>query len=109
MAYPRRCEGCDVQYTELSRQGSFAHQTLWAEDGGTTSPWLPNRPGRLMEIGCKLCGSIVRWDYFARADDGRLGVSLALVRGPVEGWRSDLAAAGSSEPWQGSASQRRAS
>jgi hypothetical protein len=93
MAYPRHCEGCGVQYTDFARQSNFAHVTLAAEDGGTSSPWLPEKPGRVLEIGCKFCGAITRWDYFGRAGDGRLGTSLALVRGPVENWRSDAALA----------------
>lgn len=111
MAYPRCCEGCGVQYTEFARQGSFAHQTLSAEDGGASSPWLPSRPGRILEIGCKVCGAVVRWDYFARAEDGRLGVCLELVRGPVEGWQAEpiLALQQRRESWAAGAAHRRAS
>ena len=109
MAYPRRCEGCGVQYTDFARQGSFAHMTLAAEDGGTHSPWMPDRPGRVLEVGCKVCGAIVRWDYFAPAEDGRLGVCLGLLRGPVENWEADSIAALERQPWAGAESHRRAS
>ena len=109
MAYPRHCEGCGVQYTDFARQGNFAHMTLSAEDGGTSSPWLPNRPGRVLEIGCKLCGAIVRWDYFAQSDDGRLGVSLELVRGPVENWHTETVEPRSRESWAEVGAHRRAS
>ena len=109
MAYPRQCESCEVQYTDFARQGNYAHMTLSAQDGGTSSPWLPNRPGRVLEIGCKLCGAIVRWDYFAQAGDGRLGVALDLLRGPVENWRADALEPTSRESWAEVRSHRRAS
>jgi hypothetical protein len=83
--------------------------TLSAEDGGTSSPWLPNRPGRVLEIACKLCGAIVRWDYFAPAGDGRLGTMLALIRGPVEDWRPEAIESASRESWAEQRAQRRAS
>src|SRR5688500_6412473 len=100
MAYPRSCEGCGVQYTDFARQGNFVHVTLTAEDGGTSSPWAPDKPGRVMDIGCKLCGAIFRWDYFGRSEDGRLGQPLAIVRTPVENWRRD-AVDEPTQPWAG--------
>ena len=108
MAYPRRCEGCGVQYTDFARQGNFVHETLTAEDGGSSSPWAADKPGRILDIGCKLCGAVLRWDYFGRAGDDRLGVLLELVRGPVENWRNEPEPS-SQETWAQKRAQRRAS
>ena len=86
MAYPRSCIGCGVQYSGPTGQGTLSHVTLVANDGGTSSPCAPDLPGRLLDIGCKACGAVVRWDYFGPAEDGRLGSALSLVRPPVDGW-----------------------
>lgn len=91
MAYPRQCEGCDFAYSSLPVQGTGAHLTLAAQDGGTRSPWGADLPGRILDIGCKVCGAVFQWDYFGRAPDGRLGTSLGLLRGPREDWREDQA------------------
>lgn len=87
MAYPRRCAGCGRSYASWDSVLGFAHVTLAARDGGTPSPWVPDAPGRLLDLGCRLCGAVVRWDYFGRAADGRLGRPVALLRPPVAGWQ----------------------
>ena len=91
MAYPGWCEGCDARYADFPSRGVAAHVTLAAEDGGTASPWVPDRPGRVLQLGCKLCGAIFRWDYFARAADGRLGAGRGLIRGPQADWNPEHA------------------
>jgi hypothetical protein len=87
MGYPRQCEGCKIRFEGVSGQGDAGHVTLDARDGGARSPWAADLPGRILEIGCKACGAIFEWDYFRPASDGRLGVSLALLREPVAAWK----------------------
>jgi hypothetical protein len=89
MAYPRWCEGCAVDFASLPGQGTSAHVTVSAEDGGTPSPWSRDNSGRVLEIGCKLCGAIFRWDYFGPATDGRLGCAVGLRRGSQMEWRPE--------------------
>jgi hypothetical protein len=86
MAYPRECEGCGVRYPAFPGQGPAEHVTISAQDGGTPSPWVPDKPGRVLEIGCTACGAVYKWNYFGEGLDGRLGMPLGLVRAPVEGW-----------------------
>lgn len=93
MAYPRKCEGCGSHYATFSEHASVPHVTICATDGGTPSPWLPNKPGRVLEIGCRLCGAVFRWDYFGQGQGSRLGTSVGLVRGPMPDWRVDRGAA----------------
>jgi len=111
MAYPRKCEGCDATYVTWNGFASFPHVTLAAHDGGTPSPWNDSRPGRLLDLRCELCGAVFRWDYFARADDRRLGRTVALLRDPIPGWRAAPAATSANRGWRGAerAEQRRAS
>lgn len=110
MAYPRQCAGCDVEYASLARQGNYAHVTLSAQDGGTTSPWVLDRPGRILDIGCKLCGSIYQWDYFGRTEGAQLGTAISLLRGPVGDWKStDGGADFEIDRWSAFEPQRRAS
>ncbi len=89
MAYPRKCEVCGSVYTATLGFAGFPHITLAAYDGGTASPWVPDKPGRVLDLGCRLCGGIFRWDYFGGATNGssRLGRCLGILRGPVPGWR----------------------
>lgn len=110
MAYPRRCEGCRVSYTTWAGQINFPHMTLASQDGGTASPWAPDQPGRILDIGCRQCGSIFRWDFFAPAEgETRLGRPLGLVREPVCNWRSGDAFAPELRSWRGAAAHKRAS
>jgi hypothetical protein len=109
MAYARECIGCGFQYAGLPALGTSAQVTLSAEDGGTPSPWLPDGTGRIMDIGCKMCGAIFRWDYFGRAQDGRLGNLVALVRGSVPEWKLEQTFPGDSQMPTTFAPQRRAS
>jgi hypothetical protein len=68
---------------------SFAHLTLRTQEGGAPSPWALDQPGRILDIGCRLCGAIVRWDYFAAQDgETRLGKAIEVLRPPVPGWRN---------------------
>jgi hypothetical protein len=91
MAYPRRCAGCSAPYDSFVGHSQSTHVTLGAEDGGTSSPWLLSQPGRLMEMGCRMCGAIYRWDYFGPSADGRLGTVTEIMRGPVPGWSAEVA------------------
>jgi hypothetical protein len=109
MAYPKRCEGCEQSYAQLPGMGMSAHVTLASEDGGTPSPWLAERAGRILDLGCGLCGAIFRWDYFGRAADGSLGVERGLVRGPQRGWQPERGFRPETEYGSTYASHRRAS
>lgn len=109
MAYPRACEGCGAQYSRLGATGDLEHVTLASEEGGTRSPWAPQYPGRLLDIGCRLCGAIFRWDYFAATGRDQLGAPVGLLRGPVAGWQPQLAVATRSNRWPLHAPERRAS
>lgn len=110
MAYPRRCEGCGLPYTTWAGHINFPHLTLASQDGGAASPWAPEKPGRILDLGCRLCGAIFRWDYFAVSEgERRLGKPLGLIRGPVKGWRTGDAFTPEERFWRGNPSQRRAS
>jgi hypothetical protein len=109
MAYPRRCAGCAGQYENFTGQGESTHVTLAAQDGGTASPWATERPGRILDLGCKMCGAIYRWDYFAPAADGRLGSFAGLLRAPVAGWSREVAFSGRTISTAAYDEQRRAS
>lgn len=108
MAYPRRCEGCGASYTSWAGQINFPHLTLASQDGGTASPWAPEKPGRILDIGCRLCGSIFRWDYFAPGE-GRLGRAISLLRGPLPNWRAGDAFTSELRTARGTLAHRRAS
>ncbi|MCC7107370.1 MAG: hypothetical protein IT307_19715 [Chloroflexi bacterium] len=87
MAYPRQCEGCGTQYATFAEHAGVSHATVCATDGGTPSPWVPSKPGRVLDIGCRLCGAVVRWDYFGASQGHRLGRSLGLVTQPRPNWQ----------------------
>jgi hypothetical protein len=52
--------------------------TLEARAGGTSSPWQPAQPGRVLTLRCSPCGGVYRWDYFGDADAqlGRLAGTM---------------------------------
>jgi hypothetical protein len=87
MAYPRQCEGCGTQYATFAEHASVPHVTISATDGGTPSPWVPAKPGRLLDIGCRLCGAVFRWDYFGAGQGQRLGRSLGLITQSRPNWQ----------------------
>jgi hypothetical protein len=66
MAYPRRCPLCRHPYGEAGAQIS-GHVTVRSEPGGTHSPAVRDRPGRLLTLKCLACGGEYRWDFFAHA------------------------------------------
>jgi hypothetical protein len=65
-AYPRACPLCAADYRK-PEVPDLEHVTLAAEDGGTPSPWRPDRPGRTLTLRCTPCGGSYPWDYFADA------------------------------------------
>lgn len=85
MAYPKECPACRVQYRGFGEQGTAQHVTVAAVDGGTPSPWLPDRPGRLLELACRECSALFEWDYFGLPLSGdRLGRLEQLLRAATE-------------------------
>lgn len=86
MAYPKKCPACQRPYTGQGNLPLPGHVTLARAAGGTPSPWRPGEPGQVLTIGCKLCGAIYRWDFFAPATKTRLGRLLELLRPPVPDW-----------------------
>jgi hypothetical protein len=60
MVYPRACPSCGR--TEPSPEQLYS--TRAAVDGGTSSPWRLEQPGRILDLRCGACWALFRWDYF---------------------------------------------
>jgi hypothetical protein len=69
MTYPRACPSCGAR--EPSPEQLYS--TRAAFDGGTPSPWLPDSPGRVLDLRCSACWALIRWDYFGSELVGILG------------------------------------
>jgi hypothetical protein len=81
MAYPRSCAACGGSYVTWSGGSNFPHETVTALDGGTPSPWRPERAGRVLDLRCEYCGAVFRWDYFGPGTDaGHLGALVEILR-----------------------------
>lgn len=78
MAYPRTCPLCWADYS-IGGAPDLGHLTIEARPGGTSSPWQPLQPGRVLTLRCCLCGGAYEWDYFgdAEAQLGRLAGQAA--------------------------------
>ena len=68
MTYPRVCPRCGA--SEPSPEQLYS--TRSALDGGTRSPWLPEAPGRLLDLRRGACWALFRWDYFGSKLDRML-------------------------------------
>ena len=86
MVYPHRCPLCEADYRGPIK-GRLAigvacedrHATLHAEPGGTPDPREPALPGRLLTLGCALCGGEYAWDFFGGR---RVGGAVPPTRPP---------------------------
>ncbi len=76
MTYPRVCPSCGAR--EPSPEQLYS--TRAAFDGGTPSPWLPDSPGRVLDLRCGACWALIRWDYFG----SKLVAMLSEGRGSAE-------------------------